>query len=365
MLKRIAVILCVAVFLAAFGASSVAVINAERTASQFDTISALTTDADKLAVSLSAIYKRAGDLVLSLPYASINLCRTAMMKAFAGESDAKVYLDARSDDQLANAYAAMEDILNDYDAVMTRYGVGTGSTHRTNRDNLAATFLGLKSASTELVRRARTFINYSDSGYASYYTAYCDQLQILSEKLESAALTIGNCYDSLVGGVSSAYLGFCTAYKQAGEAALTVPYASLSFAQTAVTKLYSGETYEEVVIFLTPRTQGELQTVYGYFDSALVSYDTVLSDYNVPAGSTYRTKRVELSDKLDSLQTASKQLVSSVETLAGNATDANYNTYVLKANALYDTFKAVHEQINSEYNALIVGLLGSDSELIF
>lgn len=365
MKKRVAMILCVAVLIAAVGINSIAVIKAEQAAARTDTVSALTTNKDKLLVSLSALYKRAGDLVLSLPYASITLCETAMMKEFAGDTDAKAYLDARSDDQLANAYSAMEDILNDYDKVMERYGVGPASTHRTSRANLASTFSGLKSASTELVRRARTFINYSDSGYNSYYTSYCDQLQILSERLEAAASTIGNSYDSLVGDVNAMELSFCTAYMQASQAVLAIPYATVNLSQTAVMKLYVGETADDVTIFLKPRVEGDLAAAYTNLDSALSAYDKALSAHSVPSGSDYRAKRVALSGLFTKLKGDSEKLINSMNTLVSSTTSVNYNSYSSRMTALYDTFESVHKQITDEYNALITGLLGSDSQLIF
>ena len=124
------------------------------------------------------------------------------MKVFSGEgADALMYLNARADDQLANAYAAMDVILSEYDAVLSKYAVPSGSVYRTKRTELATMFSSLKSSASELIRRTRTLISGTDSGYDSYYTAYCEQLQMLSERFESCSGTIGSEYDALINGL--------------------------------------------------------------------------------------------------------------------------------------------------------------------
>lgn len=158
---------------------------------------ALSGTDDKLTAAVSVLYKRAGDLVLSLPYASINLSQTALMKVYSGEQqDALLYLNTHADTELNNAYNAMEKILNDYDAVLRKYSAPAGSAYRSKRTELSATFSGLKSACTELIRRTRTLITGEGSSYDSYYTAYCEQLVIVSERFEAAATAIGNEYDT-------------------------------------------------------------------------------------------------------------------------------------------------------------------------
>ena len=198
MKNRIILIVCAAVLVAAFGINAIIVGGAKQAAEKYDTVAALSDSEDKLNVSLSAIYKRAGDIVLSLPHAGMTLTQTAVMKHFAGDSDAILYLNTKAGNQLENAYAAMDALLADFDGVLAAYSVPSGSVYRTKRVELATLFSGLESSNNELIRRTRTFISNSDSGYDSYYTAYCEQLQIVSEKFENAATQIGNEYDALV-----------------------------------------------------------------------------------------------------------------------------------------------------------------------
>lgn len=201
MKKKIVLVLCAAVMIAAFCLSAVMVSNANQVIREYDTLSALSNNDDKLAVALSTVYKRAGDVVLSLPHAGATLTQTAVMKHFAGDGGALSYLNTNADVHLNNAYSAMEDILVDFDNILTSYNVPSGSSYRTKRSELSALFSGLKSANTELIRRARTFISYSGSGYDSYYTAYCEQLQVVTDKFESASKKISTEYDSLISGL--------------------------------------------------------------------------------------------------------------------------------------------------------------------
>ncbi len=198
MKRSVVITLCAALLLGVFLLNAVAMYSEVKAAEEFDTVAALTGEGDRLPVALSAIYKRAGDLVLSLPYASVTLTQTAITKVYAGDTDALLYLNTHADGELGNAYDTMQDILNDFDSLLNTYKVPTGSSYRDSRAKLGTIFTGLKTAATELVRRTRTFISNWESGYDNYYTAYCEQLQIMSEKLESAATTIGNEYDSLI-----------------------------------------------------------------------------------------------------------------------------------------------------------------------
>jgi len=198
MKKRILIIVCCAVLLSAFCINAVLISGAKQAAREYDTVAALESDEDKLNVALSVVYKRAGDIVLSLPHAGITLTQTAVMKHFAGDADAILYLNTRAADQLANAYAAMEVLLADFDSVLARYAVPTGSVYRTKRVELASLFSGLRTSNDELIRRTRTFISNAGSAYESYYTAYCEQLQVVSDKFQNAATQIGNEYDALI-----------------------------------------------------------------------------------------------------------------------------------------------------------------------
>lgn len=200
MKKRIVIVICAAVLLAAFCINAVLISGAKSGEKDYEA-AALSSTGDKLSVALSAIYKRAGDVVLSLPHAGMTLTQTAIMKHFAGDTDSLQYLNSKVEEALENAYAEMDDILVDFDNILTSYNVLSGSTYRTKRTELGNIFAGLKSSNTELIRRTRTFISYSGSGYDSYYTAYCEQLQIVSEKFEGAATAIGNEYDALISGL--------------------------------------------------------------------------------------------------------------------------------------------------------------------
>lgn len=199
MLKKTFLICCVAVLLAAFCISSVSVTMAEKKAEEFDTVKALTSTNDKLATAVSVLYRRAGDVVLSMPYATINLSQTSLMKVYSGEmTDAILYLNTHADKELKNAHDAMDDILSDFDKVLKQYNAPSSSSYRAKRAELATVFSGLKSASTELIRRTRTLITGTNSGYDNYYTAYCEQLQILSDKLISASEKIDKEYDAIM-----------------------------------------------------------------------------------------------------------------------------------------------------------------------
>lgn len=198
MAKRIFLVCCVAVLLAAFCLNTVNVSMADKRAEEFDTVKAVSGN-DKLAVAVSVIYKRAGELVLTMPYASINLTQTSLMKVYSGElNDAIMYLNTHADEELQNAYNAMTDILNDYDKLLKQYNVPSGSSYRAKRAELATLFSGIQSSSTELVRRTRTLITYSNTNYDNYYTAYCEQLQKLTEKLHTASDKIDKEYDTIM-----------------------------------------------------------------------------------------------------------------------------------------------------------------------
>lgn len=198
-MKKTLAVLCAAVILAAFCFNAISVTMAENNDSKAEDAKAISSTQDKLAAAVSVIYKRAGDLVLSLPYASINLSQTALMKVYSGEqNDALLYLNTHSDKELNNAYAAMDDILKDFDAVLTKYSVSSTSSYRQKRAELATTFSGLKTSCTELIRRTRTLIAGTSSAYDSYYTAYCDQLIVVSDAFEEATTKIGKEYDTLM-----------------------------------------------------------------------------------------------------------------------------------------------------------------------
>lgn len=199
MFKKSFLLCCVAVLLTALCLNTVNVTMAEKRAEEFDTVKAVTNSNDKLAIAVSVIYRRAGDLVISLPYASINLSQTALMKVYSGEmNDAIMYLNSHASTELKNAYDAMDDILADFDKVLKQYAVPSGSSYRTKRAELATAFSALKSSAEELIRRTRNLITGTNTSYDSYYTAYCEQLQTLSDKLISASEKIDKEYDSIM-----------------------------------------------------------------------------------------------------------------------------------------------------------------------
>lgn len=199
-MKKALVTLCMAVILTAFCLGAVGSTAAE-TADGAE-VAALSAEEDKLAAALSVVYKRAGDVVLSIPYASINLSQTALMKLYSGEqTDALLYLNTHADTELQNAYTAMDKALSDFDKVLKKYSVPSGHAYRQKRTELETTFTGLKSACTELIRRTRTLIAGEDSAYDSYYTAYCEQVLIVSERFQAASTKIETEYDSLMSGL--------------------------------------------------------------------------------------------------------------------------------------------------------------------
>ncbi len=196
-MKKALAVICVAVILATFCFNAVSTTMADTNQNRTESPAAIATNADKLCAAVSVLYKRAGELVLSLPYASINLSQTALMKVYSGEkTEALMYLNEHADKELNNAYAAMDAIISDYDAALKKYGVSATSPYRQKRDELATTFANLKTSCTELIRRTRALISGTDSNYDSYYTSYCEQLVVVSERFEAAKTKIDTEYDA-------------------------------------------------------------------------------------------------------------------------------------------------------------------------
>lgn len=157
------------------------------------------SNSDQLKIDVACVYKEAGDLLVTLPYASIQLTQTALMQVFAGEKATGLsFLNKRADRQLQSAYNLMDKAVEDFISIEKEFELSSGSSYASKRKELEKSFSSLRSASTELVRRTRALINGVDSGYDSYYTAYCEQLSVLSQKYDSYSDTFQNEFDALI-----------------------------------------------------------------------------------------------------------------------------------------------------------------------
>ncbi len=150
---------------------------------------------EKLLYSLSVVYSKSGNLITSMPYATITLTQTALMKTYAGDTDALAYLNSNVNEYLQNAFDNMDRIIAEYDTVIQKFD---GDDYKDKRDELKSKFSKLESASKELVSRTRTLISGTDSNYSSYYTAYCEQIQTLSSRINSYADDIDDEYNAIM-----------------------------------------------------------------------------------------------------------------------------------------------------------------------
>lgn len=156
------------------------------------------SEADQLKVDVACVFKDASALLVSLPYASVQLTQTSLMQVFAGEkSEGLAYLNKRADRQLQSAFNQMDAIVEDFDGIADSYDLSSGSSYVSKMKELEKSFSSLRTASTELVRRTRALINGVDSGYDSYYTAYCEQLAVLSQRYDGYSDSFQNEFDAL------------------------------------------------------------------------------------------------------------------------------------------------------------------------
>ena len=183
------VILLVSVCFCAVGISAAK--NAERTE---EAKASLNTDDEKLVAALSVIYAKAGNLMTALPNATITLSQTALMKMYAGDTDARAYFDNNLNLYTQNAFDEMDRIKAEYTAVINKYN---GSAYNTKRTELEKMLDNVRSASTELKERTRALIAASGSDYDAY-NAYCDQLQVLTDRLTSYSTKIDAEYTALM-----------------------------------------------------------------------------------------------------------------------------------------------------------------------
>ncbi len=193
--NRILLTVCTVILLASICFCAVGVSYAQNAARDQKAQAVLDSSDEKLLAALSVIYAKSGNLMTGMPYATVTLTQTALMKTYAGDTDALSYLNSNVNEYLQNAFDMMDRIIAEYDLVIDKY---KGSSYKDKRDELKEMLDKVRSSSKELVARTRTLISGTDSNYGSYYTAYVEQLQTLTSRLESYSGKIDNEYDAIM-----------------------------------------------------------------------------------------------------------------------------------------------------------------------
>lgn len=193
--NRIIITICTVMLLVSICFCAVAVSSAQSAKLNQKSQAVLDSNDEKLLAAVSVIYSKAGNLMTSMPYATISLSQTALMKTYSGDTDALSYFNSNVNKYLQNAFDAMDRIIAEYDQVIKKYG---GSSYQGKRDDLKERLDKVRNASKELVSRTRTLISATDSNYAAYYTAYCEQIQTLASRLESYSSYIDDEYTAVM-----------------------------------------------------------------------------------------------------------------------------------------------------------------------
>ncbi len=192
--NRIIMTACTLILLVSICFCAVGISAAKEAEREQNVYALLDSKDEKLLCALSVIYAKAGNLMTAMPNATINLTQTALMKTYAGDTDALAYLNENVNEYLQNAFDQMDRIMQEYDKIIDEYG---GSAYKSKRDSLQSMLDNVRSASRELVLRTRTLISGTNSNYDSYYTAYCEQLQKLSDRLVSYSGKIDSEYTAI------------------------------------------------------------------------------------------------------------------------------------------------------------------------
>ncbi len=193
--NRILLTVCTVILLVSICFCAVGISYAQNIEREQKTQALLDSSDEKLLSALSVIYAKAGNLMTSMPYATISLTQTALMKTYAGDTDGLAYLNSNANEYLENAFDNMDRIIAEYDMVMDKYN---GSAYKSKRDELKSKFDKIEASSEELIARTRTLIAGTNSNYSGYYTAYCEQIQTLSSRLTSYADDIDEEYNAIM-----------------------------------------------------------------------------------------------------------------------------------------------------------------------
>lgn len=161
-------------------------------------------------LSLLHLYYESNDVVSTLPFTTIQVSQGALIKAFMNTpnaaQDGLAYIDKYADRTIVSAFDTMDEILEKYQQLLTKYNISTSSSYRAKYNNLSSIFSSLKNSSNELLARTKTLIKQSKSSeYDSYYTNYIEQISDLTGKIESYSQIIMDEYDTILNAISDDY----------------------------------------------------------------------------------------------------------------------------------------------------------------
>lgn len=204
-----AVLLTSCVVLSVFLASS---IKSEKTPHNTTSADyATTTNKDiQFKLSLLHVYSEAQSLVLTLPFTTIQITESALVKALMSGNEsvqhAVIYLNKYVDSPLAEAFNMMDEIIAKFKAVLKQYNISSTSSFTADYNNMSAMFSSLRSSSTELTNRCKSLILVShSSNYDSSYTLYLEQLADLTGKIETFTSSLNDKYEALLAAISNDY----------------------------------------------------------------------------------------------------------------------------------------------------------------
>ncbi len=168
------------------------------------------SDDIQLKIGLLHLYAQSDTIVSILPFTTVQVTEAALLKAFMSSStavnEALVYIDRYADRTLASAYETMDELLQKYGGLLTKYNISSSSAYTSKYNRLSSMFSSLKNSSTELLSRTRTLIKMSKSDdYDAYYTNYVEQLSDLTGKIEQYCTAINNEYNALLSDLSDDY----------------------------------------------------------------------------------------------------------------------------------------------------------------
>lgn len=161
-------------------------------------------------IDLLHFYAQSNNIVSILPFTTIQVTEAALLKAFMSSAtagtEALVYIDRYADRTLASAYETMDELLEHFSAMLTKYNISSSSSYTAKYNKLSSMFSSLKNASTELLSRTRTLIKMSKTeDYDTYYTNYVEQLSDLTGKIEQYCTVINNEYAALLAELTEDY----------------------------------------------------------------------------------------------------------------------------------------------------------------
>lgn len=161
-------------------------------------------------LALLHLYYESKDIVSTLPFTTIQVSQGALIKAFmAGATagaDALAYIDRYADRTLTSAYGTMDEVLEKFSLLLTRYNIAAASSYTAKYNKLSSMFSSLKNSANELLSRARALIKTAKSNdYDAYYTSYIEQISDMTGKIETYCGLLMDEYDTLLSSISNDY----------------------------------------------------------------------------------------------------------------------------------------------------------------